>query len=183
MTRPWVHQINADAVRPSRRSINQRDETCKAAARSYTSGRWAREVKPRYDAIAPWYAEATRDWSQVCLPYLPENLTKKRVLDLACGVGALSRILADRGADITAVYAPAEMRSHTAPAHKQYLHGDATSTRWWDGESFDGVVSNMALYGRTIMQPRKARIPSYKWRQNSSIGDADVHRHSHVRHA
>lgn len=33
----------------------------------------------------------------------------------------------------------------TARGGIHYLLGDVTSTDWWDGESFDGVVCNMAL--------------------------------------
>lgn len=102
-------------------------------------------MESRYDPVAPWYAEVTRDWEPVCLPYLPGDLGSQRVLDLACGVGALSRILADRGAIVTAVDASAEMLNHAEPANVKYRHGDATNTNWWDGEPFDGVVSNMAL--------------------------------------
>ena len=102
-------------------------------------------MQTRYDAVAPWYADATRDWVPVCLPYLPDDLTGRRVLDLACGVGAVSRALAERGADVTAVDASAEMLRHTATGSVRYRHGDATTTDWWDGEPFDGVVSNMAL--------------------------------------
>lgn len=102
-------------------------------------------MKTRYDAVAPWYAEATREWQPVCLPYLPDDLSGRRLLDLACGIGALSRELAERGAEVTAVDASAEMLRRAAPGPVRYVHGDATNTDWWDGDPFDGVVSNMAM--------------------------------------
>lgn len=102
-------------------------------------------VKTRYDPIAAWYADATRDWVPVCLPQLPDDLTGERVLDLACGVGSLSRALVERGADVTAVDASAEMLRRSGSEGVRYLHADATNTDWWDGEPFDRVISNMAL--------------------------------------
>ncbi|SDS50986.1 Methyltransferase domain-containing protein [Microlunatus soli] len=100
----------------------------------------------RYDAVAQWYARFTADWLPVCVPYLPEDLRDQRVLDLACGNGVLSRLIADRGAAVTAVDSSAGMLRNATPAdHVEYREGDATNTGWWDGEQFDGVVSNMAL--------------------------------------
>ncbi len=100
----------------------------------------------RYDAIAQWYAEFTRDWMPVCLPYLPDDLKDQNVLDLACGVGALSRLIAGRGATVTAIDASAKMLQSATPSDQvRYRHGDATGISWWDGIPFDGVVSNMAL--------------------------------------
>ena len=92
------------------------------------------------------YAEFTRDWSPVCLPYLPESLRGQRVLDLACGIGVLNESIADRGATVIAVDGSAKMLYNVVPTDRvQYCEGDATTTRWWDGEPFDGVVSTMAL--------------------------------------
>lgn len=103
-------------------------------------------MEPRYDAIAQWYAEFTHDWTPVAVPYLPEDLQSQRVLDLACGSGAVSRVIADRGAMVTAIDASAEMLRNAASSDRvHYRQGDATNTHWWDGEAFDGVVSNMAL--------------------------------------
>lgn len=103
-------------------------------------------MESRYDAVAQWYAEFTHDWSPICLPYLPDSLQDQRVLDLACGNGVLSHLMAERGATVTAVDASAPMLRHAAVDDRvQYRQGDATNTGWWDGEPFDGVVSNMAL--------------------------------------
>ena len=103
-------------------------------------------MESRYDAVAQWYLEFTRDWSPVCFPYLPEDLQGQRVLDLACGVGALSGLIADRGASVTAIDASAQMLDKAMPRERvRYQQGDATNTLWWDGKPYDGVVSNMAL--------------------------------------
>lgn len=103
-------------------------------------------MESRYDPYAQWYAEFTRDWSPSCLPYLPQDLQGQRVLDLACGVGTLSALIAARGATVTAVDASARMLDQAAAvAGVDYHLGDATTTDWWDGTPFDGVVSNMAL--------------------------------------
>lgn len=111
------------------------------AAHTYTS--W---MESRYDGVAQWYEEFTRDWSPVCLPYLPDDLQDQRVLDVACGIGTLSALIADRGATVTAIDASVGMLDRAVPKKRvRYRQGDATNTRWWDGGPFDGVVSNMAL--------------------------------------
>ena len=100
----------------------------------------------RYDAVAGWYAEYTSEWLPDCLPHLPDVMAGSRVLDLACVNGVLSRAIAERGATVTAIDASPQMLRHALPHDGvDYRQGDATNTDWWDGESFDGVVSNMAL--------------------------------------
>ena len=52
----------------------------------------------------------------------------------------------ERGGSVTAVDASVGMLDHAVDNDRiQYQHGDATTTGWWDGEPFDGVVCNMAL--------------------------------------
>ena len=48
----------------------------------------------RYDAIADWYIEFTKDWDSEPLALLPDDLRGLRVLDLACGYSQASRYLA-----------------------------------------------------------------------------------------
>jgi SAM-dependent methyltransferase len=55
----------------------------------------------RYDAIANWYIEFTKDGDSEPLALLPDDLRGLRVLDLACGYGRASRYLAQRGARVS----------------------------------------------------------------------------------
>ena len=58
----------------------------------------------------------------------------------------LSALIAERGATVTAVALSSTMLDHAPPVEGvDCRQGDATTTYWWDGEAFDGVVSNMAL--------------------------------------
>lgn len=92
----------------------------------------------RYDDHAPWFVSYTRDWTATSSPHLPANLTGVRVLDLACGSGPLSRVLAERGASVTGVELSAPLldqaRADEAdqPRGVRYLYGDASTLTWWD---------------------------------------------------
>jgi SAM-dependent methyltransferase len=105
----------------------------------------------RFDPIADWYVEATRDWGPEPLALLPEDLAGQRVLDQACGYGVASRYLAARGARVTGVdlshrlLTRAREAEAAEPLGVDYIHADATTTAWWDGRPFDGALSNMAL--------------------------------------
>jgi SAM-dependent methyltransferase len=105
----------------------------------------------RYDAIADWYVQFTKDWDSEPHALLPGDLRGQRVLDLACGYGTASRYLARRGARVTGVDISAGLlsRARQLEACQQlgigYIQGDATATGWWDGVAYDGVLCNMAL--------------------------------------
>jgi SAM-dependent methyltransferase len=105
----------------------------------------------RYDAIADWYAEFTRDWGAELNALLPADIGRQRVLDLACGNGTASRFLARRGALVTGLDLSARMLDRARqieagePLGICYIHGDAAGTRWWDGTPYDGVLCHMAL--------------------------------------
>lgn len=107
--------------------------------------------KSRYDEIGDWYVEFTRDWPAEPIALLPDTITGQRVLDMACGYGRAARHLAERGAQVTAVDLSEKLLEHASTIESQqrrgicYLHGDVTSTDWWDGVAFDGVICNMAL--------------------------------------
>ncbi|NCB05928.1 MAG: methyltransferase domain-containing protein, partial [Clostridia bacterium] len=68
-----------------------------------------------YEALARWYDSLTGDVNyEAWADYLERHLEKSRrgvrtVLDLACGTGTLSRILAQRGYEVVAVDASSEM--------------------------------------------------------------------------
>lgn len=109
----------------------------------------AREA--RYDRVADWYVRFARVWAADAGPFLPSVLSRQRVLDMGCGLGELSRVLAGGGASVTAVDLSANMLVHASsheaerPLGIRYLVGDVTTTDWWEGQTFDGVVCNMAL--------------------------------------
>jgi SAM-dependent methyltransferase len=105
----------------------------------------------RYDAIADWYAEFSKDWDSQPIALLPGDLRGQRVLDLGCGYGVASRYLAQHGAIVTGLDVSAVMLSRARQAEAgeplgiRYIHGDAAATDWWDGVAYDGVLCNMAL--------------------------------------
>jgi SAM-dependent methyltransferase len=105
----------------------------------------------RYDRATNWYVGFARAWAAEARPFLPDDLSGQRVLEMACGLGELSRLLASGGASVTAVDLSANMLGHAKsedaarPLGIGYLVGDVTTTDWWDGDAFDGIVCNMAL--------------------------------------
>jgi SAM-dependent methyltransferase len=105
----------------------------------------------RYESVANWYGEYTKDWGREPLALLPDKLTGQRVLDLGCGNGRITPWLAERGARATGVelsiglLEQARQAEAARPLGIRYLQGDATNTQWWDGEPFDGVLCHMAL--------------------------------------
>ena len=105
----------------------------------------------RFDPVADWYVDFSREWDQEPLALLPEDLAGQRMLDQACGYGVASRWLASRGARVTGVdlsqslLTRAREAEEAEPLRIDYIHADATTASWWDGQPFDAVLSNMAL--------------------------------------
>jgi SAM-dependent methyltransferase len=105
----------------------------------------------RYDRATDWYVGFAREWAAEARPFLSSDLSGQHVLDMGCGLGELSRLLASRGASVTAVDLSANMLHHATnqeterPVGIRYLVGDVTTTDWWNGDLFDGAVCNMAL--------------------------------------
>lgn len=105
----------------------------------------------RYEAVAEWYVEFTRDWERPLMALLAGPLAGQRVLDLACGYGRATRELARLGAEVTGVELSGAMLRHACaietakPLGIAYAHGDVSTTDWWNGVPFDGAVCNMAL--------------------------------------
>jgi 2-polyprenyl-3-methyl-5-hydroxy-6-metoxy-1,4-benzoquinol methylase len=74
----------------------------------------------------------------------------KAILDTGCGDGYLSRLLAQRGATVTAVdfsTAMLELAKARTPAHLAitYHQGNCEALAFLEGAQFDVVVSNMVL--------------------------------------
>lgn len=112
-----------------------------------------------YDEIAGWYDEAVRsgplslfhEWLMPFVFDLAGEVRGRRVCDLACGQGIVSRRLADRGAEVVGVDASAGMldlaRSYERdePRGVTYIRGDAQRLDVLGDATFDGVVCNTAL--------------------------------------
>ena len=112
-----------------------------------------------YDEIAGWYDEAVRsgplapfhEWVVPIVLDLAGEVRGRRVCDLACGQGIVSRRLADRGAEVVGVDVSAGMLAlarayeDDGPRGVTYLRGDAQTLGDVADKSFDGVVCNMAL--------------------------------------
>ena len=105
----------------------------------------------RYDGHAAWFIDYSKDWRSTAVDHLPDDLSGQDVLDLACGFGQLSRVLAARGAVVTGVDLAEQLIAHARaeesrqPRGITYHVGSATNTQWWGQHPFDGVVCNMAL--------------------------------------
>jgi SAM-dependent methyltransferase len=109
----------------------------------------------RYDDIADFYADG---WTDVIddpaaarLLDLLEPVADRRVLDIACGHGRISRELARRGATVVgadiseALIAKARAAEHDTPLGIRYLHADVTRPLETDLPPFDAVVCSFGL--------------------------------------
>lgn len=76
-------------------------------------------------------------------------MTGKRVLDIACGQGRMSRHLAELGAEVVGVDISATMLDKAravGPQKITYVRANiARSPAWWDGQPFDGCTCELAL--------------------------------------
>jgi SAM-dependent methyltransferase len=105
----------------------------------------------RYDEFADWYEQWIGDAPPLIAAHsgLLPAVTGKRVLDVACGQGRMSRHLARLGAEVTGVDISAAMLSKaraTGPEGIAYVRADVTGhPAWWDGRPFDGCTCELAL--------------------------------------
>lgn len=105
----------------------------------------------RYDSAKEWYVGFAREWAAEARPLMPEDISGELVLDMACGLGELGRLMSRHGATVTAVDVSSKMLGHAIeqeerePLGIRHLVGDVTNAGWWDGVVFDGAVCNMAL--------------------------------------
>lgn len=112
-----------------------------------------------YDEIAEWYDAwvGSDQGSMHGDPFFPSvelligDVTGQRVCDLACGQGRVARHLTDRGAEVVAVDISGKLleiaRRYEAAAPRGiiYVQADAQAPDVLAGETFDGVISYMAL--------------------------------------
>lgn len=109
----------------------------------------------RYDAIADFYQagwpDTYTDPTSVALFELLGPVAGKRVLDLACGHGRISRELARRGTRVVGVDLSGALLDRARaldadePLPIAYVHGDAASRSLLEGEVFDAVVCSFGL--------------------------------------
>ncbi len=113
-------------------------------------------AKTSWEPVAEWYGAHARGRgtliAQVVHPGAIRLLAPKpgqKILDIACGEGALSRLLARAGADVTGVDAsPALIKQaeRQGPAGARYVVADATRLdRALPFERFDAAVCTLAL--------------------------------------
>lgn len=111
-----------------------------------------------YDAYATQYAEMVAEWERAGItssPIIPQLLTiigdvsGLAVLDAGCGEGYLARILADRGAKVTAIDLSArliEMAREKDPENTiEYLVADLSDPLPDYQQRFDLIASNLVL--------------------------------------
>jgi 2-polyprenyl-3-methyl-5-hydroxy-6-metoxy-1,4-benzoquinol methylase len=110
------------------------------------------QPQARYDAFAHWYdewvADPRDDFVAQSLWRIAGDRRGERILDLGCGQGRVARLLVEAGNEVVAVDLSTELLSiaeKMACDQITYIHADASSADWWDGEQFDGILSSMAL--------------------------------------
>lgn len=112
---------------------------------------------PLYDEIADWYANWVRGESRVhrvltenVLP-LVGDIRGQHVLDVACGEGVFSRLLATHGAHIVGIDLSPRLIALASDADVPgstritYHVDDAQTLATFDADSFDGAICMMAL--------------------------------------
>lgn len=109
-----------------------------------------------WDHVASWYDQLVGGKGQyyhqnVIFPAVLSLLhlkTSEKILDLACGQGACSRFLAQKGAKVTAVDSSQSLLA-LAQRYKSpsiiYQKDDARTLSTLEGQTFDHVVSILAL--------------------------------------
>jgi 2-polyprenyl-3-methyl-5-hydroxy-6-metoxy-1,4-benzoquinol methylase len=118
--------------------------------------RYGRNVagEARYDAVADFYAAGWAggdDPVSVSLAVLTGDVAGRRVLEIACGHGRITRELARQGAAVTgvdisgAMIANAESAEREKPLGIQYVRADVADPALLPGEVFDVVVCSFGL--------------------------------------
>ena len=109
----------------------------------------------RYDGVVEYYAanwvEELDDPVTVSLFGLLGELEGRRVLEIACGHGRITRGIARAGASVVGVdlsagmLGKAEERERDEPLGIRYLQGDVARPGLLNGEEFDAVVCSFGL--------------------------------------
>ena len=93
--------------------------------------------------------DPSKDQNVVAILSMLGDVTNLRICDLACGEGFFSRILAERGAQVTGIDLSENLLAHarrqSAGMPIRYLRDDAQQLRSVPDSSFDLVICNMAL--------------------------------------
>lgn len=106
-----------------------------------------------YETIAEFYVEQCRGTVEGdpvfgAVSRLVDDVSGRRVIDIACGEGRGSRALANSGADVVGVdISPTLLeigrgREAAEPLGIDYRLGDAGGLDWFDGRLFDAAVCN-----------------------------------------
>ncbi|WP_181388389.1 malonyl-ACP O-methyltransferase BioC [Vibrio albus] len=94
------------------------------------------------------HAQFQRDVGNMLLVSMPQDLSGYKVLDIGCGTGYFSRLLAERGAIVTAADLSCDMLKQAEARCKDkvvnYQQADAENLPFSD-DSFDFVFSSLAL--------------------------------------
>jgi 2-polyprenyl-3-methyl-5-hydroxy-6-metoxy-1,4-benzoquinol methylase len=112
-----------------------------------------------WEAIADGWAERMRtgtDWARRVLLDKPHlelvgNVSGKRVLDAGCGEGRFARMLAERGAKVTAIDLSPRMIEHARkieeenPLGIEYHEGDMCDLSAFESGSFDVAVAYLSI--------------------------------------
>lgn len=114
------------------------------------------KITSTYDSIADWYEEWLGGTNEIShdpfatpLFDLIGDVAGRRICDLGCGQGRVTRYLARQGAEVVGVDASAamlEIATHYPIIDQlEYRHDDAHTLASCRDAEFDGVVCNMAL--------------------------------------
>lgn len=128
-----------------------------------------------FDELATDYAEAIRrcvprypEMLQRIFDYLPESLRPKRILELGCGTGNLSTVIAGRYPDatITAVDLSAKSidccRARIGSDQHEFMVADMRELEFEDAQ-FDLVLSTISIHHLTSSEKRKLFAQCLSW--------------------
>jgi len=111
-------------------------------------------AEARYDAVADFYAsgfDSADDPASLALLALLGPVAGRRVLDVACGHGRITRELARRGADVVGVdisgslISKARETERDEPLGIRYIQADITAPEALGGGEFDVAACNFGL--------------------------------------